>query len=111
MTEKKVLQITFIGLSKVPRKMHILAMGHRDFFETFHSVMQAIGGGSKISKGKVSFNPLQILQGIDFDTFENIATKTLSLGILEGVGTIENPFESSHFMAHPAVVNQYSGPG
>lgn len=100
-SDKKVLSIEFAGLSGEARKMTVLKMSHRDFFETYHSVLQAISGTMKIGKGKLSFNPLQVLQSLDFDTFENLACKLLDLGILEGEGTISNPFESAHFMQHP----------
>ena len=98
---QKVISIKFSGLSKTPRKMDILALGHRDFFETFHMVSQAIAGSVKIGDGKVTFNPMAILQSLDFDTFEKIATKVLAFGVLDGIGTIENPFESDHFKNHP----------
>lgn len=100
-SEKKILSIEFAGLSGEARKMSVLKMSHRDFFETYHSVLQAISGTMKIGKGKLSFNPLQVLQSLDFDTFETLACKLLGFGVLEGEGTINNPFESAHFMQHP----------
>jgi hypothetical protein len=97
----QTLQIEFGGLSGETRKMSILKMGHRDYWETFHEVIQAISGGLKIGHGKVSFNPLAILQSISFEKFEKIALKTLAYGVLDGVGTVKDPFECPHFLAHP----------
>ena len=97
----QTLQIEFFGLAGETRKMSILKMCHRDFWETFHVVIQAISGGLKFGSGKASFNPIAILQSLSFDTFEQIALKTLAYGVLEGVGTVQNPFEHAHFMAHP----------
>jgi len=49
----------------------------------------------------MTFSPFKIVQGLPFEAFENLACKLLRHGVLEGVGTVDSPFESPHFVKHP----------
>jgi len=98
MVDIKQTTITFSGVSKQERTMHIRTLGHREYFETMHIAAQ-VGAGSVVRVGNgIGSNIFTILKTMDFGTFELIAKRVLSGSVLEGVGAIEDPFKSDHFL-------------
>jgi len=100
MTANKPTTITFKGVLGELRTAHVRTLGHREYFETMHSITQIAAGSVRDVGGKMGSNIFTIMQSMGFEVFEKLAKRLLGGMVLEGVGTVDDPFECDHFVKH-----------
>lgn len=90
-------KIVFKGLAQIERTAYVRTLGHREYFETIHTVTQIAAGSVRTVGKSVGSNIFTVLQAMEFGDFEQIANKLLSGMMLDGVGSVDDPFECDYF--------------
>lgn len=95
------IEVKFTGFSGVERTMHVRHLGHREFFETLHLAITVGARAFKQKGDDVNISLFNIIQDLEFSTFEKLAIRLLKGALFEGIGQIDDPFEIQHFRDNP----------